>query len=159
MLLFADWFLSYRTLIVLYFKRRKKNEKKMSASVLLLFQSATFIIMLLLNVVFLWSAIAVEVCQTQLFTLPFACWQCFKLFFHLSRLIGTCHRCRICCALKMRFSHYFIHFCWLVGICVWLCHSDNNGNISNLFYCYYSIDLQFAYTSFAHLFVRFVRLI
>lgn len=32
---------------------------------------------------------------------------------------------------------------------------DNNGNISNLFYCYYSIDLQFAYTFFSGVFLQY----
>lgn len=93
--------------------------------------------------------------------------QWFELFFHLS-LIGTCHHCRIALP-KMRFfllyyiwlSHYAgynnrskkrkrlcgMHVIVVVVVAGFTTNApDNNGNISNLFYCYYSIDLQFAYT-------------
>lgn len=73
--------------------------------------------------------------------------QCFKLFFHLSH-IGTCHRRRIVMP-KMRSSLIIFYTVTDYVVCFACIHkraSDNNGNISNLFYCYYSIDLQFAYT-------------
>lgn len=71
----------------------------------------------------------------------------------LERVIAIVSLCQRCALFLLFYSMPLTTWYVYVG---YTSAPDNNGNISNLFYCYYSIDLQFAYTfcpffySFSH---------